>query len=86
VNQPLDDIHKALFEPKESDAYDNLEGALIDIERLSEQGKPTDAVCIRTIRRVLTQLHAVHNVFTALHNGAGEGMTPTVTNGERSNG
>jgi hypothetical protein len=60
------EIRKALFEPAESDACDNLEGALIDIERLSSQGKPTDDVCIRTIRRVLKQLSAVHAVLALI--------------------
>jgi hypothetical protein len=59
-------IRAALFEPAEADAYDNLEGALIDIKRFSEQGKPTDSVCIRTILRVLTQLNAVHNIVAPL--------------------
>ena len=66
AQQPLQAIRSALFEPDESDAYDNLEGALIDIERLSEQGKTADQVCIRTIRRVLTQLNAVHNIFASV--------------------
>lgn len=50
----------ALFEPTESDAIYNLYGALIDIERLSAAGKPTDQVCIRTIKRVLVQIGKAH--------------------------
>ena len=52
--------HAALFEPEESDAIDNLEGALIDIKRLSAAGKPTDAVCIRTLERIQEQLVKAH--------------------------
>lgn len=51
-----DAVNAALFEPRESDAYDNLWGALIDIERYRELGKPADDVCIRTIKRVMGQI------------------------------
>ena len=40
------------------DAYWNLGGALIDLERLG-----ADPVCIRTIRRVQQQLKEVSNVL-----------------------
>jgi hypothetical protein len=40
------------------DAYGNLHGALIDLERLN-----ADAVCVRTIRRVLQQLKEVSNIL-----------------------
>jgi hypothetical protein len=52
------EAYAALFEPDTAHAGDNLEGALYDIKRLSEAGKPTDEVCIRTIERVLKQLAA----------------------------
>lgn len=55
--------YQALFEPPESDAYDNLTGALHDIKRHIEAGKPTDDVCVRTIERVLDQINAA---YTAL--------------------
>lgn len=51
-----DATREALFEPETAHAGWNLEGALHDIRRLSEAGKPTDAVCIRTIERVCGQL------------------------------
>jgi hypothetical protein len=45
------------------DAYWNLAGALMDLERLG-----ADPVCIRTIRRVQQQLKEVSNVLqTAGH-------------------
>jgi hypothetical protein len=59
------DVQKALAFNTESDAIDNLEGALIDIKRLSEQGKPTDAVCIRTLERIMAQLVTVHAALTS---------------------
>jgi type VI protein secretion system component VasF len=40
------------------DAYGDLAGALMDLERLG-----ADPVCIRTIRRVLRQLEEVSNVL-----------------------
>lgn len=52
--------YAALFKPDESDAIDNLTGALIDIKRFSEQGKPTDEVCIRTLERIEQQLCKAH--------------------------
>jgi hypothetical protein len=44
--------------PVHGDAYWNLAGALIDLERLG-----TDPVCIRTIRRVQQQLKEVSDVL-----------------------
>jgi hypothetical protein len=55
----------ALAFDTESDVIDNLEGALIDIKRLSEQGKPTDAVCIRTLERIQSQLVAAQAALTS---------------------
>ncbi len=60
-----DAVRQALFLPKESNATDNLEGALLDIKRMSEAGKPTDAVCIRTIERVIAQLTNAEDVLSA---------------------
>lgn len=57
-------VRKALFEPDTSDAIDNLEGALIDIKRFHEQGKPTDQVCINTLERIMKQLIAVHTLVS----------------------
>jgi hypothetical protein len=51
-----DAVREALFEPDTANATDNLEGALCDIERYREQGKPADDICVRTIRRVIGQL------------------------------
>ena len=51
-----DKIQAALFLPETLHAGDNLEGALIDIERLRGMGLPADVVCIRTIKRVIKQL------------------------------
>jgi hypothetical protein len=48
----------ALCEPDTSDAYYNLEGALIDIKRFIEKDEPTDEVCVRTIERVQAQIAA----------------------------
>ena len=58
-------IEQALFEPDTAHARYNLEGALYDIKRLSEQGKPTDAVCIRTIERVCGQLAKAEAALSA---------------------
>jgi hypothetical protein len=58
-------IEQALFEPETLHARYNLEGALYDIKRLSEQGEPTDAVCIRTIERVCEQLAKAEGVLIA---------------------
>ena len=58
-----DEIRAALFLPDESNATDNLEGALIDIKRFRELGIPTDQVCIRTIERVIRQLTRAEQVL-----------------------
>ena len=65
--------YRSLFEPPESDAYDNLAGALYDIKRHIENGKPTDDVCVRTIERVLDQIDAA---YTALRSELSK--TPSV--------
>jgi len=59
------EAYSALCLPRESQASDNLEGALYDIERLSAQGKPTDDICIRTLKRVLTQIVRAEQALTA---------------------
>lgn len=46
------------------DASDNLEAALIDIEQLSAAGKPTDAVCIRTIKKVIARLELARKALS----------------------
>jgi hypothetical protein len=69
----------ALFEPAELDVIDNLEGALYDIKRLSEDGKPTDAVCIRTIERVQRQLIEAQKALQSAAHGGG-----TKSDGARS--
>ena len=56
-------VQAALFEPPESDASDNLEGALIDIKRYREAGEPADAVCVRTIERVQAQIEKVRDAL-----------------------
>lgn len=58
MSDPAKEAYAALFEPDNLHAGDNLEGALYDIKRLSDAGKPVDAVCISTIERVLKQLAA----------------------------
>ena len=58
-----DKIREALFLPDTAHAGDNLEGALIDIKRLRGMGLPTDAVCIRTIQRVIEQLAKAERVI-----------------------
>ena len=62
-DEVLASVNAALFEPDESEAIDNLEGALTDIKRLSEAGKPTDAVCIRTLERIQSQLVNAHRAL-----------------------
>lgn len=59
------EAYSALCLPRESQASDNLEGALYDIERLSAQGKPTDDICIRTLKRVLKQIVRAEDALTA---------------------
>jgi hypothetical protein len=54
----IEQARAALCEPDTSDAYYNLEGALIDIKRFIEKGEPTDEVCVRTIERVQAQIAA----------------------------
>lgn len=63
----LEKINSALFPPAkkqrdgvmiDSDAYYNLEGAILDLKRLK-----ADAVCIRTIERVQQQILAVSKVL-----------------------
>lgn len=56
MEKALEGARAALFEPLTYHATDNLQGALYDIQRLRDEGKPTDKVCIRTIERVITQL------------------------------
>ena len=63
---------EALTEPEESDAYDNLESALIDIKRLSANGKPTDHVCIRTIERVQDQILKATKIMQAALTASGK--------------
>lgn len=81
AQSPLDAVHAALFEPCEADAIDNLEGALIDIKRLSEQGKPTDQICIRTLERVQAQLLAAHAICEG---SAATSTNPPLPNDRRS--
>lgn len=59
------EAYSALCLPRESQASDNLDGALYDIERLSAQGKPTDDICIRTLKRVLKQIVRAEQALTA---------------------
>lgn len=59
------EAYSALCLPRESQASDNLEGALYDIERLTAQGKPTDEICIRTLKRVLKQIVRAERALTA---------------------
>jgi hypothetical protein len=58
-----DELRNALFLPEESNATDNLEGALIDIKRFRELGIPTDQVCIDTIERVIRRLTRAEQVL-----------------------
>lgn len=62
--------YQALFEPPESDAYDNLTGALLDIKRHIEADRPTDDVCVRTIERVLDQLNAAYTALAPANEGS----------------
>jgi hypothetical protein len=62
----METARAALFEPDTSHARFNLEGALYDIERFSADGKPTDQVCIRTIKRVLEQLAKAETMLIRL--------------------
>ncbi len=66
-------LREALFEPATAHARYNLEGALYDIERLSAEGKPTDQVCIRTIRRVIEQLAKAEAALSPAPAMRGEG-------------
>lgn len=59
------EAYSALCLPRENQASDNLEGALYDIERLSAQGKPTDDICIRTLKRLLKQIVRAEQALTA---------------------
>lgn len=55
-NQNIIAVAVALGLDTELDAADNLLGALLDIERLTEQGSPVDKICLETVVRVFNQL------------------------------
>lgn len=82
------EAYSALCLPCESQASDNLEGALHDIERLSAQGKPTDDICIRTLKRALKQIARAEQALTApgattkSDGGAKAGSSPILANEE----
>ncbi len=54
----LDKIEAILAFDEESDAYYNLLGALIDLERMG-----ADSVCIETMKRVNQQILSIHEVL-----------------------
>ena len=68
----LQAIRSALYEPEEANAYDNLEGAAINLEHCRDRDMPVDEACIHTIHRVLAQLAAVHKAYIALDKEIGE--------------
>lgn len=50
-------VREALGFGTEKDAYDNLLGASLDLER-----KGADPICVKTIERVLSQLAAAYRI------------------------